>query len=415
MNASRKHATLQLASAVLCITGLIFALLLSCTGTQQQSNPPSQQAEEPAASQVNEATYGNPSAGLLENVSVSREESFGSVALGISIDDFNKSGFAFGDSIDVIFSNGYELRGIPYYNGYYAGTGEPLVVGYPGYSSVLVALSYGDPLWDVAGLSSTDTATINLNSAGAFHTVQLAFDISYTNERSDYASDEVFANFRPCAGGQIAPNTLYRSASPVDNEYNRAAYSSALMKQASVRFILDLSDNDGEVDEFIALDEENSIDVSPFLELWNAGNVATLDLSASYPSPSYEQSLAAGLVTLSQHDGPYLVHCIEGKDRTGFVCILLEALCGASYDEIVADYMETYANYYGITAESNPERYDAIRSLNCDGMLQFLAGVDGQADLASLSFVEPAKNYLRTGGMTDEQIDALRAKLTAQQ
>jgi protein tyrosine/serine phosphatase len=32
----------------------------------------------------------------------------------------------------------------------------------------------------------------------------------------------------------------------------------------------------------------------------------------------------------------YVVHCIEGKDRTGYVCALLEGLCGATYEEIVA-------------------------------------------------------------------------------
>lgn len=32
--------------------------------------------------------------------------------------------------------------------------------------------------------------------------------------------------------------------------------------------------------------------------------------------------------------GPVYIHCTEGKERTGFVCVLLEALAGASYDEI---------------------------------------------------------------------------------
>ena len=37
----------------------------------------------------------------------------------ISIDDFNKLGFEYGDSVNVSFTNGYELTDIPYYNGYY--------------------------------------------------------------------------------------------------------------------------------------------------------------------------------------------------------------------------------------------------------------------------------------------------------
>ena len=35
----------------------------------------------------------------------------------MTIDDFNNYGFKFGDSVDVKFSNGYELLDLPYYNG----------------------------------------------------------------------------------------------------------------------------------------------------------------------------------------------------------------------------------------------------------------------------------------------------------
>ena len=65
-------------------------------------------------------------------------------------------------------------------------------------------------------------------------------------------------------------------------------------------------------------------------------------------------SLAEGLRDLIEHKGPYYISCTEGKDRTGFVCLLLEALAGATFDEIETDYMKTYENYYGITKQSEP-------------------------------------------------------------
>ena len=52
---------------------------------------------------------------------------------------------------------------------------------------------------------------------------------------------------------------------------------------------------------------------------------------------------------MTEHSGPCLIHCVEGKDRTGFVCALMLALAGASAQEIIDDYMITYYNYYGIT------------------------------------------------------------------
>ncbi len=328
----------------------------------------------------------------------------------MTIDEFNAVGFEYGDSVDVSFSNGYQLKQIPYHNGYYVNVGDPLVVGYPGYPHIAIAINYGK-LWDEAGVQEGDTATITLAEKGTYLAEQEAFDIVYTNNRSDYASDEVFANFRALSGGKLLPTIAYRSASPIDNEYGRAPYVESLMKQLNIAYVLNLSDSDKEADAYIADSEQQGVDVSYFKDLRAAGLVGLLDLSASYPSQDYAAKLAVGLVEMSQHDGPYLIHCIEGKDRTGFVCILLEALTGATFDEMQADYMATYANYYGITKESDPDKYQAISGLYLNGMLSFLAGVDKNADLRSIDYVEPARQYLMYGGMTSEQIDALVARL----
>lgn len=56
-------------------------------------------------------------------------------------------------------------------------------------------------------------------------------------------------------------------------------------------------------------------------------------------------------------------------------------------------------------------RMNAIKELNFDGMLRYLANVDDQANLQSIDYVEPARYYLRSSGMTDEQIDALIARI----
>ena len=40
-------------------------------------------------------------------------------------------------------------------------------------------------------------------------------------------------------------------------------------------------------------------------------------------------------------DGAVLFHCTEGKDRTGVVSLVLLYLCGASYDDVMADYLYT--------------------------------------------------------------------------
>ena len=130
----------------------------------------------------------------------------------------------------------------------------------------------------------------------------------------------------------------------------------------------------------------------------------------NFGSSEFQQKLASGLVAMSEHEGPYLVHCTEGKDRTGFVCLLLEALCGASYDEIVTDYMITYKNYYGITQTDDPDRYTVIVEKLLDPMIQVVAG-DG-VDIKTADLKTCAEKFLQNVGMTQEQITTLQARLS---
>ena len=99
---------------------------------------------------------------------VIREEEFGGIYIDLSIEDFNALGFDYGDEVSIFFSNGYKLENIPYYNGYYAKTGQPLLVGYPGYPYINAALMDGDSLWTVADMAEGDTADISLIKKGKY-------------------------------------------------------------------------------------------------------------------------------------------------------------------------------------------------------------------------------------------------------
>lgn len=56
----------------------------------------------------------------------------------------------------------------------------------------------------------------------------------------------------------------------------------------------------------------------------------------------------------------------NNEDTTAYFCAIIEAIAGASYEEIVNDYMQTYANIYGITKETHPEEYEAIKTYHID-------------------------------------------------
>ena len=339
---------------------------------------------------------------------IMHEEEFGGVYVDLTIEDFNLFGFEYGDAVDVTFSNGYRLTGIPYYNGYYTQTGEPLVVAYPGYPYIKVCINNGDDLYLLAGLNETDTATITRSERGAFADIQSARDIHYRDERERFESDAVFANFRSVQAGNLKENTLYRSASPCDNQHNRAPYVDALCEKAGIRCIVNLADTEEKIRNYIGAE---GFDSPYFLSLCNEGDVLLLTLNMNYGSDDFRAKVVNGLIAMTEHEGPYLIHCTEGKDRTGFVCMLLEMLCGASCDEIVSDYMITYDNYYGITKETDPKRYQVIVENVLLPMLNSVIG-DDSIDPVTADLSVCAVQFLQNAGMSETQIAALKAALT---
>lgn len=396
-------------SAILLVFILLFAgvFLTGCGGVKKTDEADKTEVQE----QVDEAGKTEDHAEdviVLRDLEVAKDDDYGEIKIMISDEDFTKAGFELGDSVNVEFSNGHKVEDLPYYNGYYVLPGEMLLLGKKGGDHERVSVNYGDGTWDKYGLSEEDTAVIILNEKGKYLNIQQCCNLSESPDRSEFSSDEVFANFRDFSLGHLKENTFYRSASPCNNKYNRAAYVDDLIEEAGIGYIVNLADNEDEVKEYMSKDDFNS----PYFEsLYKDGKVIMLDMDMNYPSEAFREKLVEGLRSLTAHQGPYLIHCTQGKDRTGFACMLLEALAGASYDEIVDDYMKTYDNYYGIDQDNSDDddskSYEIIKACNIDPMLAFLEGTD-TVDTDQKTIKKAAEKYLKDGGMTDEEISAFK-------
>ncbi len=338
----------------------------------------------------------------LKEASISEDVKFGSANVSCSQDEFEALGFALGDSIDVSFSNGKTYQDVPYYNGYYVRNASPVLVAYPCSDSILFTLN-NEGIWDEASLSEGDKITITLAEKGKYLATQEALGQSYSLDRGEYLSDEEFCNFRELSGGKLKKGLLYRGASPFDNSRGRASVSDALISKEGIKAIIDLADGEGDMNHYLS-DPTYSFPCGE--ELYRQGEVALLGMGSSYGSLPYKQSVAEGVRHMLSHEGPYYIHCMEGKDRTGFVCTLLEALAGASYSEMKDDYMQTYANYYKVSKEKTPEKYEAISDLYFDSFCEFLHGVNGKAELERASYEEDAKSYLKEGGLSENEISS---------
>lgn len=65
-----------------------------------------------------------------------------------------------------------------------------------------------------------------------------------------------------------------------------------------------------------------------------------LDFYSGLPSdPRYMSLIGRTLTATADADGPLLIHCSAGKDRTGIVCGLILALLNVPMDDILEDYM----------------------------------------------------------------------------
>lgn len=339
---------------------------------------------------------------------VTRDAKYKSAVTAVTPETFEKKGFHLGDSCDVFFENGYSLTDVPYYDGFYVNEGDPVIVDNASTPTLLITLD-NTGIWDAASLREGDTVTIRLHEKGKYASVQDVLSLRYSLDRADYESDAVFCNFRAMSGGDLKKDFFYRGASPVNDRYQRAALTDALIAEAGICFEMDLSETD---EETAALLAENGRESSYAMSLYENNRAVMLGLGLDYHSAEYRQSVAEGFRQMMRSDGPVYIHCVEGKDRTGFVCILLEALAGASYDEMLEDFMETYRNYYSVDRASTPERYRSIVELYFEDFIRCLLLSDNGSAEESVSYSEGSARYLLSGGMTEEEVRQLKMFLT---
>jgi protein-tyrosine phosphatase len=126
-------------------------------------------------------------------------------------------------------------------------------------------------------------------------------------------------------------------------------------------------------------------------------------MRASYAGMPFRPGLVPALRhyfdALATLDGPSLVHCAAGKDRTGLAVALLHAMTGVHRDDIVADYMLTN------TASDLDRRIAAIR----ESSMRDASEMSEEA-IAVLLSVEP--DYIETAlAAIDERHDTLDAYL----
>ncbi|MDB5441214.1 MAG: protein tyrosine/serine phosphatase [Caulobacteraceae bacterium] len=167
-------------------------------------------------------------------------------------------------------------------------------------------------------------------------------------------------NFRdfgdyPAGDRRIAKGRLYRSA----NHYRATDADLLALRALNLATIVDLRRRDERMRDpsrrwegFACQVIDNDIGDDE-VDSWHAF-VKSCDLSSRsfegymetwYQSAAFEPRhldlFSRALQALAQGEGPMLVHCAAGKDRTGILCGLIHHIAGAHRDDILADYLLT--------------------------------------------------------------------------
>ena len=332
-------------------------------------------------------------------------EKHGHAVLDIITADFTDTGYALGDIVCVRF--GSYKADMPFFDGYYSNPGAVMLRGSAPEENIAVCINYGD-FSAKTGIALGDTVEITLAEKAGMLALQELCSQKYSNDRADYSDDVTFANFRAVTIGRIGNGKLYRTASPINNENGRAGYANDLISSVNVATILNLADSIEEIEEYCKAED---FDSEYYRTLYEAGKVATPELTADFFSDKFARSIADGLSFLAHNTPPYCVHCTEGKDRAGFAVMLLAALMGAELEEIIDDYMLSFYNYYGIDKESEPERYEAVLNNNLLVILYHVTGVNTYEELIQVDLESAVTKYLLDAGMEENDILTLKENL----
>ena len=395
----------------MCKKLMIFIVVLSmilavagCGGVKNEAVPEGTGGSSSSSSQISEQAPGVLSAKVAEI------KSHGNVTLDVTGDEMRNCGMDIGDIVTVsIADKEYDMPiGTNYTD---VDNGEMVCRFDEEINKYKLAINMGS-FAEAAGIGEEKTdsvdseekwtiliseVTIQLKEKGGYLKEYRARNLERSNEREDYSelTDEEFANFRAVRVSGIKENFLYRSSSPLGEDLGRNTYAMAAMEKAGIRSVINLQDSDEEMKSYSTYPDS----------YYSKCRVINPEMGYDFKSDEFKENVADCLVFLIENDGPYLIHCIGGKDRTGIVCALLECFAGASYEEIAEDYMLTFKNYYKVTSQD--EAYPIL----LNSLEKELCTLFGAESLESVNLKEKATEFFLSIGLTKEQLGDLRAKL----
>ena len=216
--------------------------------------------------------------------------------------------------------------------------------------------------------------------------------------KDDYPdlNDNEFANFREINMTGISKGKLYRSSSPVNDWGNRNLITDRLSEKAGIKTFINLVDSNEKVRNYKGF----------YDTYYSKQNYIALNINLKFHTKDFQNKLVKVIKFIANNEAPFLIHCNLGKDRTGFVCAIIECLMGATSEEIISDYMISFYNYFGIKPYTKDYNFVVDNELR-----PILSSILGVKSIENVNLSSSAEKYLLKIGVTQNEIENIREKL----
>ena len=231
---------------------VVVTLILS-TGCAKKEPEKQPEIEEPPVEEVSVKT----------GVSESMINKFCNIFTELKTQELYDAGFELGDIVTIRFLD--EEVDAPFVTTYSDVTSLSTgIFALDDYDTITPAINMGDfatyygiaekqvdgenTTWKINSASGEPIEMVfTLKEKGGYLDEYMIMQLKYSNVREDYPqlSDEEFANFRNVATTGMGKNVLFRLSTTVDDFYNRAKYADKAARDHHIAFVLNLTDDEG--------------------------------------------------------------------------------------------------------------------------------------------------------------------------
>ena len=311
---------------------------------------------------------------------ITERNSFGNFLLDLSPDSLKKKGFDVGDIVTV---SGGSLPGsldMPITSFTLAvGSWGMCLMSFSNEPTMTLALANAS-FSDRVGGKVGDRISITMKQKGGYKEQNDKYKLYISYKRSDYDSDEMFANFYPIECSGMKPGLLYRSSSPLMESDNpsRYEYADRLARKAGIRTIFTFAHSEEQWKKALASGRGYG---EYCKELYDEGNISFNKSAMDIFLDKEAIKIGEAMRRMLESEPPFLIHCQIGRDRTGIVTMILQTLAGATYEEVESSYMKAFYNWHRLDA-SYPY-YADLHTILFERILYILSK-EGDVDIAKM-------------------------------